>query len=340
MCVRNRLCPPATACAVPTCSHLQCASAPVWPDGSASPQPACPLAGQDPDGNLVQDHGEVWTGGCDHSGECTGCSSDAQCDDSDPCTADHCDNATGICSHDADAYLGQACSSAKPSCVNGTCCNQANVACSGNCARCDTTGACVATSSLCSGGCASCANTGSPYNCAAKQSMCSTTSCTDCVGSGTVFACSQYDSGLGPTTCPSGKDCYAAGVCRTKNGLSCGKASDCLSGICAVSTCLWDGAAASCNSSCTYSYGGKQYIARILASAQISLGALSTSISGQTSDITNSNANDGGCDSTDVPGATASCSANWSHTYTASAGSGGVSGSCNACSMSCSGSWH
>ncbi|MEK7703866.1 MAG: hypothetical protein AAB426_02820 [Myxococcota bacterium] len=196
-----------------------CVFPPRWSSGSLDPAPACPLAGDDANGDGMLGLGEEWAGRCEHTGACIGCTTLAQCADTNACTLDDC--VDGRCVHDTSAKLGVPCAvvaSGDAVCVA----DGQGIAC-----RLIPGQPCV-TDTDCVAQACECANDG-----------CSSRACHE-AGCAT---CEYSADGLGlcdPTSATlAGEDCTAAGTactasrqCGFADGLACTADAQCGSGHC------------------------------------------------------------------------------------------------------------
>jgi hypothetical protein len=140
------------------------------------------------------------------------CNSDADCDDSNPCTTDKCNNPTAsdsTCSY-ANVTSGTSCGTCKECDGSGNCINRPDGYndCGSGCQRC-VSGSCKDYNLACLGTISSC--------------YCSADSCITCQGSGCCDAtCSAYTCGLTPNNanCPSGQTCQADCSCSGVAGCS------------------------------------------------------------------------------------------------------------------------
>ncbi|MBI5508770.1 MAG: hypothetical protein HY903_08445 [Deltaproteobacteria bacterium] len=228
-----------------------CEFDPAWPGDSSEPQPACPLAADDPNDSFT------WSGLCNHDGACAGCTDVAQCNSQNQCAVDFCGpdftcqvNVTSLEGRDctlasandgacvvqgaatATCLLkdGQRCDTPGQCisgfCADGVCCNNA---CNGTCNQCNAVGAegvCSAKPSSCTGNCVGCvaatAASGSIYQCEAQPAACVAT----CTGACTAASATQFN--CGSTYC--GGNCVAcdgAGTCVASPSACYGTCSNC-----------------------------------------------------------------------------------------------------------------
>jgi len=236
-----------------------CLYSPTWPAGSASSQPQCPFAGQDPNGNGILDAGETWGGVCDHAGACSACGTSLECADTNPCTIDTC-NALGSCEHDATSRAGLACTETitndalctvigagqiacqlkngavcatdqecvSSHCANGLCCD---TACAGTCQRCDSAGSagtCASIPALCTGTCAACAASGSceaaVAGCSGTCGVCSQVSATDFSCAASAGSCTGNCDVCSQASATAFNCAASAGLC-TGNCDTCSQVS-------------------------------------------------------------------------------------------------------------------
>ncbi len=197
----------------------------------------------DPDDSNASDDGsatDTGIGGDTQIGEDTGtadtsvtpgCTSAAQCLDSDPCTEDSCDFGTGSCKHAAIAgcgALGSPCSQASP-CVKGVCSPASNA-----CVACLTSADCGGGKLCKANACVPATPCESDVQCKTSKQVCAPDQgvCVDCNVNAdceggqacVLFAC------VPAQPCTSSKEC--AKVCDTNAGycVECTTSKDCTGG--------------------------------------------------------------------------------------------------------------
>ena len=151
----------------------------------------------------------------------------ASCDDGDPCTADSCDLASGLCQHAATpgCKAGTAPCQSTKDCAAGVC-NLATLACVAclTQADCGAGKACAANNT-----CQPAVDCQSDAQCKATKQVCNKTKgiCVDCLGGNDCGAGSICQAELcapAPKACASSKDC--PGVCDKQSGVCVGCLSD------------------------------------------------------------------------------------------------------------------
>lgn len=160
----------------------------------------------------------VLTISCGSTGDSApaGCTTDAECSDTDDCTADTCDTATGQCANDP-APDGTSCDSDNGQCASGAC-----VLCYAD--KCDDGNDCTADRCLMASG--ACTNDSEPQG----------TLCGDgvCDGAGGCNECNTNEDCVDRNQCTV--DTCELGSCRhdevAANGSSCGGAGTCADGVC------------------------------------------------------------------------------------------------------------
>ena len=160
------------------------------------------------------------------------CTSDAQCDDGNPCTDDSCTIATGVCVHiDNKAPCSTGKCSMNDTCSGGTCQAGTPVVCA-PLDQCHTAGICAPATGVCS-----------------NPTKADGTTCDD------ANACTQTDTctagvctGTNPVTCTALDQCHAVGACTPATGMctnpskadgtacsnnsKCSSMDTCMAGVC------------------------------------------------------------------------------------------------------------
>lgn len=167
----------------------------------------------------------------------TGCVSDMDCNDGDPCTMDRCTSptctSTPMVCDDANPCTIDRCSSVTGMCASSnaaddTTCGGSQRCCSGACVSVDTTSRCGSCGTAC----------GSNQSCASGACTCNAGfgDCTAASGCESSFSSDEAHCGSCTTTCTAGMSCVS-GTCR-----DCTMSSECNDGLsCTTDTCSGGG---------------------------------------------------------------------------------------------------